>query len=100
LGRLGNTWSVSIPVLLVIYRNLHGCWPPSDVEMVEIVAAGKTTRRARKRRRRVRCFTCGLHFPPLAYVDHNCSDEEGEGRRKERLAKETVILNISDSDAE
>jgi hypothetical protein len=78
--------------------------PPSDVEMVAIVAADKTPRRLRKRRRRVRCLTCGLHFPPLTYVDHHCSDEEvegeGEGRRKERLAKETVILNISDSDAD
>jgi hypothetical protein len=68
--------------------------------MVEIVAAGKTTRRARKRRRWVRCLTCGLHFPPLAYVGHHCSEEEGEGRRKEPPATETVILDISDSDAE
>jgi hypothetical protein len=70
--------------------------------MVEIVAADKTPRQPRKRRRRVRCLTCGLHFPPLAYVDHNCSDEEGEGegRRKEHLATETVVLDISDSDAE
>jgi hypothetical protein len=83
-----------------MYRSLHGLLAPSDVEMVAIVGAGKAPRRARKRRRRVRCLTCGLHFPPLAYVDHNCSDEEGEGRRKERLAKETVILNISDSDAD
>ncbi len=74
------------------------CWL-SDVEMVAIVAADKTPRRARRRRRRVRCLTCGLHFPPLAYVDHNCSDE-GEGRRKERQATETVVLDISDSDAE
>jgi hypothetical protein len=74
--------------------------PPSDVEMVEIVAAAKTPRRARKRRRRVRCFTCGLHFPPLVYLGHHCSDEEGEGRRKERQATETVVLDISDSDAE
>jgi hypothetical protein len=76
--------------------------PPSDVELVAIVAADKTPRRPCKRRRRVRCLTCRLHFPPLAYLGHHCSDEEneGEGRRKGRPAKETVILDISDSDAE
>ncbi len=85
----------------IMYISLHGLLaPPSDVEMVAIVAAAKTPRRARKRRRRVRCLTCGRHFSPLAYVDHHCSDEEGEGRRKERQATETVVLDISDSDAD